>query len=91
MNITLREIGALGRTVHKLPVIILFPFKISVGIIGLIFLGTLKKLFDFRRFLTDADMMQPVTSCLQTLDSDFFYATTQVSVPRKMSVVSTWR
>jgi len=81
MNIC-REIGAVGRTVHKPPVIILFPFKISVAKIGLVFLGTLKKSFDFRRFPTDADVKQPVTSCLQALDSDFFLATIQVSVPR---------
>ena len=81
MNITCREIGAVGRTVHKFPVIILFPVKISVFIIGFIFLGTLKKSFDFRRFPTEADVKQAVTSCLQALDSNFFLATIQVSVP----------
>ena len=54
----------------------------SVGILGLIFWGPLKKTVDFKRFLTDADMKQAVTPCLLTLDSDFFYATVQVLVPQ---------
>jgi len=91
MNITCREIGAVGRRVYKLPVIISFSLKLSVDRIWFIFLGPLKKPLNFRRFPTDADVMQPVTSCLQTLDSNFYYATIQASIPRQMSVVSTWR
>ena len=44
--------------------------------------GSLKKHLASKRFVTDADVKQAVTSSLQTLDTYLFYVGTQVLVPR---------
>jgi hypothetical protein len=44
--------------------------------------GSLKKHLDGKRFATDADIKQAVTSCLQTLDTDFFCAAIQALMPQ---------
>jgi len=42
----------------------------------------LKKYLDHKRFSTDADVKQVVTSCLETLDINLFYAWIQLLVPQ---------
>lgn len=44
--------------------------------------GPLKNYLAGKRFATDADVKQAVTCCLQTLDTDLFYAVTQTLVLR---------
>jgi hypothetical protein len=46
-----------------------------------IFFGRQKKHLASRRFATDADIMQAVTSWLQALDTAFLYCGTQALVP----------
>jgi hypothetical protein len=36
-----------------------------------------------KKFATDVDVQQAVTSCLQTLDTDFFCTGTQAMVPQQ--------
>ena len=55
----------------------------------------LNKYLPGSRLVKDAEVKQAVTSCLKTLDIDFFHARTKALVPQRqkclMSVVNTWR
>ena len=59
------------------------PVQLAVRdpVISTIF-GLLKKHLAGKRFATDADVKQVITSWLQTLDTDFLYAGIQALAPQ---------
>jgi histone-lysine N-methyltransferase SETMAR len=49
------------------------PYSPDIAPSDFYLFGFLKKHLTGKQFATDADMKQAVTSCLQILDTDFFY------------------
>jgi hypothetical protein len=86
MEIAGREIGILGRVVHKLPAVALYPVISPVGRIGPIdfrLSGLFKKNLARKRFITDAYVKQAVICCPRTLEIYLFYRGTQTLVPQR--------
>ena len=77
MGISGHEIGPVRRLVNKLSAVASQPVTslvCSVGLNEFHLFEPLKKRLAGKQFATDADVKQAVTSCLQTLETDFLYA-----------------
>lgn len=75
MEITGREIRSVARVVHNHQAVVG-----SMGPCDFLFLESLEKHLVSKIFSADSDVKQTVTSLLQTLDTDFFYTSTQALV-----------
>jgi hypothetical protein len=82
MKISGRDIGTVRSALFNLPAVVLQQFTDRVRHSFAYLPGALNKHSAGKRFATDADVKQAVTSMLQTFYINFFYTGIQVLVPR---------
>lgn len=85
MEITGHELGTAGRVVHNHPAVRLCPLRrrfCSLGLSAFHLFVSLRKHLAASDLTVDADVKQAVTSWLEALDADFFYAAMQDLVSR---------